>query len=103
MRKMMLSSMINEAVIKKTEFSCVRSKIIITSVSTVVFLITVVSIWTCFMYYRKRQKKKGRRRDTFIDDFKRGNVPEKYLCFVSYSSEDNEDIKQVCALIKQSL
>ncbi|XP_060553765.1 toll-like receptor 1 [Ruditapes philippinarum] len=95
---------INGAGIKETEFSCIRSKIIITSVSTVVFLITFVSIGTGFMYYRKRKKKKGRRRKTFIDDFKLGYVPEKYLCFVSYSSEDNEaDIKQVCALIKESL
>ncbi|XP_060552881.1 toll-like receptor 8 isoform X2 [Ruditapes philippinarum] len=95
---------INEAVIKETEFSCIRSKIIIASVSTVVSIIIFVSIGIGFMYYKKRKQKRKRQRNNFIEDFKLGNILEKYLCFVSYSSDDNEaDVMHVCNLLKESL
>ncbi|XP_060552880.1 toll-like receptor 6 isoform X1 [Ruditapes philippinarum] len=95
---------IYEAVIKETEFSCIRSKIIIASVSTVASIIIFVSIGIGFMYYKKRKQKRKRQRNNFIEDFKLGNILEKYLCFVSYSSDDNEaDVMHVCNLLKESL
>ena len=95
---------INKSVIKDVEYSCIRSKIIITAISTVLAIIFFASIVTAFIFYKKKQKERIRKRGNFIKDFKRGNLPEKYLCFVSYSSDDDEaQIRQFNARIKKSL
>ncbi|XP_060553769.1 toll-like receptor 4 [Ruditapes philippinarum] len=96
--------LIDDAVIKEAEFSCIRSKVIIASVLTVVSIITLVSLAICFIIYKRRKQERMRKRGYFITNFKLGNVPEKYLCFVSYSSEDYKaDIRQVTARTKESL
>ena len=95
---------INKSFIKKVEYSCNRAKIITASVTTVMGMILSVAMAIVFVLYRKKQRDKTRKRGNFLKDFKLGKLNENYLCFVSYSSDDDEaQIRQINARIKKSL
>ena len=95
---------ITKPVIEEIDFSCIRPKIIIATITTAVLLLLFVSMATTFIFYKKAERKRMRKRGNFLKDFKLGNLPEKYLCFASYSSDDDDaDIQEINAHINQSL
>ena len=95
---------IDHSVMKKVQFSCIQPIIVTASISTGLVLFIIVSTGISVLMNKKRQEKKKRKKRNFLQEFKFGNTPEKYLCFMSYSSDDDDgEIGKVIGCIRESL
>ncbi|XP_053403719.1 toll-like receptor 4 isoform X2 [Mercenaria mercenaria] len=69
---------------KLAKYLCYRTTVIISVSIVIVILVTGIIV----LIRRKRKEKEKCKRKLFLKDFQKGILKEKYLCQISYSSED---------------
>ncbi|XP_053395206.1 protein toll-like [Mercenaria mercenaria] len=79
---------VNDKAVDETRFLCIRSTVVKISVSAGIAILCIISLAITFNVYRKRKREIVRKRENFLEDFKNGLVEQKFLCFLSFSSED---------------
>ncbi|XP_045157005.2 toll-like receptor 4 [Mercenaria mercenaria] len=90
--------------VEESEFLCIRSKIVIVSVSLSISAFCIISLVAAVVIYRKRQQRRAQKNANFLEDFENGLLQQKFLCFLSYSSEDEgNDIHEIYEKLEEAL
>ncbi|XP_053387268.1 uncharacterized protein LOC123543886 [Mercenaria mercenaria] len=95
---------VDDKAVDEAKFLCIRSRVVAVSVSTGIAIFFIISLAITFTVYRKRKREIVRKRANFLEDFKNGLLEQKFLCFVSFSSEDEgHDIGLIYEKLRESL
>ncbi|XP_045193560.2 toll-like receptor 4 [Mercenaria mercenaria] len=95
---------IDETVIEEAKYLCIRTAIIITWTCVTVAIIIVIVSMAVFLYLRVKRNKRKQAKETFLRGLGEGILSQKYLCFLSFSSnEDNDLITELGRSIDETL
>ncbi|XP_045184053.2 toll-like receptor 4 [Mercenaria mercenaria] len=95
---------VDDKAVDESRFLCIRSRVVAVSVSTGIAFFCIISLAITFIVYRKRKRETIRKKANFLQDFKNGLLEQKFLCFLSFSSEDErQDIDLIYENLKESL
>ncbi|XP_045193562.2 toll-like receptor 2 [Mercenaria mercenaria] len=95
---------IDETVIEEAKYLCVRTAIIIILTCITVAIIVAILSLAVFLYFRVKRNKRKQAMNTFLRGLGEGILSQKYLCFLSFSSnEDGNLITELGGSIDENL
>jgi hypothetical protein len=90
--------------IEKSEYLCKRTAIIIGVICGSIALVTVIVFAVVALHKMNRAARQRQAISSFINEIAKGTLPQKYLCFLSFSSnEDSNLITEVSGSIDENL
>ncbi|XP_053387473.1 toll-like receptor 4 [Mercenaria mercenaria] len=95
---------VDDKAVDETRFLCIRSRVVAVSVSTGIAFFCIISLAITSIVYRKRKQETMRKGANFLEDFKNGLLEQKFLCFLSFCSEDERhEIELTYENLRESL